>query len=335
MLGIYRTTLALCVVISHFGGIRVGGLAVAAFFCLSGFLMTLLMQETYRDRIGAFALNRFLRLFPTYWAMMLLTLALILWGLTPSRRWVGIPEAETLLLDFLYIVWPLGKVHLVPSAWAVTIELLFYALIALGISSTKTWALAWLGFSVAAMAAINHLHSADSYLTYFSPFAGSVPFALGATLYHFRDRFPGSGKAVIAASALGAALFTFRFLNPGQIPHYLFLASMALLVVTLYHYGKKAPPMLGRIDQIIGHASYPIYLNHYAAAMLVNLVLPLHATLGVGIAVAAASVAMAAVSHLLIDSQIEKLRTAIRQRIPSSQSVPSGSSSALLTRGDT
>jgi peptidoglycan/LPS O-acetylase OafA/YrhL len=65
MFGTFRTILAALVVLQHFSPARlVGSMAVFAFFTLSGFLMTMLMDTTYRGRPEAFALNRFLRLYP-------------------------------------------------------------------------------------------------------------------------------------------------------------------------------------------------------------------------------------------------------------------------------
>lgn len=80
-MGILRFLLAISVVIAHsssiFGFDLVGGqIAVQAFFIISGFYMTLILNEKY---IGAnhsyrlFISNRTLRLYPVYWVVFLLT----------------------------------------------------------------------------------------------------------------------------------------------------------------------------------------------------------------------------------------------------------------------
>ena len=67
--GTYRTLLAIAVVATHFGGVNGFGLvAVFGFYSLSRFLMTLLVTGPYQGRRKAFLLNRFLRLYPLYWA---------------------------------------------------------------------------------------------------------------------------------------------------------------------------------------------------------------------------------------------------------------------------
>ncbi len=97
-MGILRLFLALSVVATHFGAIlnfnMVGGeLAVESFFIISGFYMSLILNEKY---IGAdrsyklFLTNRFLRLYPIYWAVLLLTFLLYVLQAANSGHYPGI-----------------------------------------------------------------------------------------------------------------------------------------------------------------------------------------------------------------------------------------------------
>lgn len=78
MFGTYRTFLALIVVVHHLISIPIiGHYAVHGFFILSGYLMTFVMNVSYGYSlrgIRAFSINRFLRLYPSYWVVLLLTL---------------------------------------------------------------------------------------------------------------------------------------------------------------------------------------------------------------------------------------------------------------------
>lgn len=69
MFGTYRTILALMVVFLHLGGVpRIGAYAVFGFYCLSGYLMTLIMQTTYGysfQGVIKYGINRFLRNYPS------------------------------------------------------------------------------------------------------------------------------------------------------------------------------------------------------------------------------------------------------------------------------
>lgn len=81
-MGTLRIILAISVVIAHsskiFGFEIVGGqIAVQAFYIISGFYMTLILNEKYigkNDSYKLFITNRLLRLYPIYWTVLLLTI---------------------------------------------------------------------------------------------------------------------------------------------------------------------------------------------------------------------------------------------------------------------
>jgi hypothetical protein len=71
ILNILRFILALCVVLYHFHGELAGDagrVAVVGFFLISGFLITLIVNETYPTPAHNwnFLVNRFLRIYPQY-----------------------------------------------------------------------------------------------------------------------------------------------------------------------------------------------------------------------------------------------------------------------------
>ena len=80
-MGIIRLLLALFVIVTHsesfFGFIFTGWqVAVELFFIISGFYMTMILNEKYVGD-GSYALfikNRFLKIYPTYWVVLFLTL---------------------------------------------------------------------------------------------------------------------------------------------------------------------------------------------------------------------------------------------------------------------
>ena len=83
-MGLFRLILALWVVINHgesFFGQKVpqSWAAVQCFFIISGFYMTLILNEKYTGpgSVKLFLTNRFLRLFPSYWAVLVFSLAVI------------------------------------------------------------------------------------------------------------------------------------------------------------------------------------------------------------------------------------------------------------------
>lgn len=78
-MGILRFILAISVVITHsspvFGVSIVGGqMAVQSFYIISGFYMSLILNEKYKKgSYKLFITNRFLRLYPIYWCVLILT----------------------------------------------------------------------------------------------------------------------------------------------------------------------------------------------------------------------------------------------------------------------
>src|SRR5437868_142228 len=79
-LSLFRFSLALMVMAEHLASIeppQTGRLAVEGFFCISGFLITMVARGPYEGRPIAFLSNRFLRIFPTYWACLAIGLAIV------------------------------------------------------------------------------------------------------------------------------------------------------------------------------------------------------------------------------------------------------------------
>src|SRR5277367_1645398 len=82
-MGLIRFILAISVVLAHsssiFGFNLVGGqIAVQSFYIISGFYMTLILNEKYvgiNNSYKLFITNRLLRLYPIYWTVIILTIS--------------------------------------------------------------------------------------------------------------------------------------------------------------------------------------------------------------------------------------------------------------------
>lgn len=81
-MGLIRLLLALSVVVTHCGeifglGLVDGHVAVESFYIISGFYMSLILNEKYVGVNGSYKLfitNRFIRLYPLYWVVLILSL---------------------------------------------------------------------------------------------------------------------------------------------------------------------------------------------------------------------------------------------------------------------
>ena len=93
-IGLIRTLLAVSVVLAHSALVRGyniadGTTAVQSFYVISGFYMALILNEKYnRPRgVALFASNRFLKLFPVYWLVLLVSMCVSFfchWRFGPS-----------------------------------------------------------------------------------------------------------------------------------------------------------------------------------------------------------------------------------------------------------
>lgn len=78
-MGVLRLLLAIAVIIAHCDAIPVlrpvsGSVAVEAFFIISGFYMSLILQEKYINKpYRLFITNRLLRIYPVYWGVLIAT----------------------------------------------------------------------------------------------------------------------------------------------------------------------------------------------------------------------------------------------------------------------
>src|SRR6266496_1806977 len=166
MFGTYRLLLAIMVVFQHLGGIEdVGGYAVFGFYALSGYLMTLILHQNYgysaKGR-SKYAVNRFLRIYPLYWTVALVSFVIVvIVGESFAQeyfRGLFLPSNGRAILQNLFIIFGRNSVpRLSPPAWALTVELFFYACIGLGLSKTKTRTWAWFIASVLYTIIVNAL----------------------------------------------------------------------------------------------------------------------------------------------------------------------------------
>ena len=171
-MGSIRTLLALAVVFGHadiylFTG---GMLAVQLFYVISGYLMSLILLSKSYDSLNAFYINRFLRLFPIYWVVAILTGCVYLAISTPSSQafwsvykslgvdslwliltnlvlfgqdWImftGVENGDFVLTSNFQnsevLVW---QGLLVPQAWTLGVELSFYLIAPFILRDKRRW----------------------------------------------------------------------------------------------------------------------------------------------------------------------------------------------------
>lgn len=281
MFGILRTLLAFNVVLLHIFSIpALGNYSVSFFFLLSGFLMTLIMHETYGYDAKGFRiywLNRILRLYPIYLVILSLTIAaLVVFPTVVKHPDLFLPSSFIEWLANLTMLFPEIVPHrfeprLVPPSWALTNELIFYLLISIGISKTSFRTYIWLMISVAYYVFTYYYYDIETY-RYSAIFASSLPFALGASLYWLQKsiqikRISFLWIIVLYLFFVLNALYASKY-TPSlkQAPIYVNLVIAFVLVFLLYNF--KINTKLKKWDTYVGYYSYPIYLAHYLAVII-------------------------------------------------------------------
>ncbi len=281
MFGILRTLLAINVVLLHIFNVpTLGNYSVSFFFLLSGFLMTLIMHESYgytKNGFRTFWLNRGLRLYPSYWFILVITIIMIITfpSVTSRHSAIFMPDSIANWLSNLSMIYPEVLPHrynprVVPTSWALTNELCFYLLISLGISKTFKRTIVWVILSI--------LYYILTYLYYDIPtyrygaiFASSLPFALGAMLYWINKKIELKNVSLSLIIILYICFWINAFVTTrfsaylSDFPIYLNMVIAFFLIFLLYNF--KTNKYWRRKDYHIGMFSYPLYLSHYLVAI--------------------------------------------------------------------
>jgi len=336
MLDVYRFILALCVVQGHLAGAgrSAPGLswqAVFSFYVLSGFLMSLILNQDYGFTAGGlvrFAVNRWLRLFPIYYAVIVLTaLYIALIGpLTQLNGAMTLPSTGAAVFANLAIVTLTGfnfapeMQRLSPTTWSLAIEIFCYVLLAVYFAQSRARLLFMLivGVGVAAVQIYIDFDQPDyGFQDHYSVLqAGLIPFALGGLAYFYRGArfydYSGAklgllGLLFLANFALGywsdfhkyvSGLYVVAVLNVMLVP--------MLFTQTAKHSWQK----------ILGGLSYPIFLCHWLVGTLIVIYVPAIGGRGYML-FAAGTVGSVLLSLLLyygVDRSIQALRTSVKRQ---------------------
>lgn len=291
MFGILRTVLALYVVLLHIFNIpTLGNYAVSFFFLLSGFLMTLIMHNTYYFDVKGFKLfwlNRILRLYPIYFVVLVLSIIVILCNteiilnkamfLSNSiSNWF-----QNITMLYFDIVPHRIQPRMVPTSWALTNELVFYFLISLGISKTFKRTLVWLLISISYYVFTYLYYNLDTFRYSAIP-ASSLPFAMGAMVFWLQNYYANRIKRISNRSFILISLVSFLFFNLNAVyfskmevfKSFAIYINLLLSFLTIWSlYNLKGNKRILKFDNSVGAYSYPIYLSHYFVVFLYVLLL--------------------------------------------------------------
>jgi peptidoglycan/LPS O-acetylase OafA/YrhL len=253
---------------------------VDIFFCVSGFVMSMLAARTERADAGTFIINRFARLLPPYWFFTTVVFAVFL--IHPGFNAAGLTgdsavDAPRLVKSLLLI--PQYKLPVLTVGWTLVHEFLFYYLVALLIFVKQGRRLAPILAAIAGVGvALSFSNIRLLYGYALSPFY--VEFFAGALAYRLHSKtssFYPEAQCAIAISlyfGVSALIDNYKvFSMPSLIQVFGFglmgflLLSGMMGVDAKYDLKKFAP---ARLLARIGDGSYSLYLSHWFVLSLIG-----------------------------------------------------------------
>lgn len=305
-MGLLRLLLALSVIIGHSGSVLgyvllPAQFSVLVFFILSGFYMSLVINEKYdlmTEGVKTFYKNRFIRLYPTYFVVLAATIAIqnvfqeqnVFFN--PSPKLDIFQRVSYIALNLAVFGQDIvssfdNRFHSFPNhpvsiGWTIGTEALFY-MIAPFVVKRKGWKIA-LYLALASLAVRLSLLGFRPDPSRYRLFPSTLIFFLmGYASYLIYKQIQDEPRALWLGKGLfwgGAILVSLRLaiwgvLLPNHVnldsPFYwIIYVSVMYLAPFLFVYTKNS-----RIDNYIGQITYPIYICHGVVTYLVRSVLNL------------------------------------------------------------
>jgi peptidoglycan/LPS O-acetylase OafA/YrhL len=275
-LGGFRLILAIMVVATHTlhypaGWPNIGGVAVAVFFFISGFLMPLAFESNYkfdhfRDRAAHFWLNRFFRIYPWYWLSIMLPLALVLLKGPRNAAQESYFEPTVLLQNFLLLglnqeqLWG-HYIRYNNPAWTLDIELQYYLLVpALVWAYARAPVMSIFGMALASLTSL-YLMAVPAGITGIDwSFLASSSLFIGGFLYFQAIK----SKLVQRTGYLPLAGAAFLLVS-AWLPDPIRLAgiTLGLILIAAHLLNIELRSKEGGVSRFLGNLSYPVYIFHF------------------------------------------------------------------------
>lgn len=293
--GTYRAVLAFLVIPQHIGSpVLTGTAAVYAFFALSGYIITEVMEQTYRGRAAAFVVNRALRIGVPFLAALGMAICATAFA---GGGDFSIDNIAANVFALLPGIQP--SQSFMPYAWAIQVEIMFYgAMTIAAIFGAPLLPFAALGFVV-------YVATGELGVLAYAPY-----FAFGVMCAH--RRWFMATIALLAGLAVAPGLFDGNALGgltkSQSAAHTVLLAIMLMAIPILG--GARLPERYTAADKLLGNLSYPIYLTQHAAIVAISAT-ALEGATHVA-AVFAATIALALALDVMVERPLALLRRKVR-----------------------
>lgn len=245
-----------------FGGFfDFGHAGVEFFFVLSGFIVAYIHARDigHPDRLGRYVRNRFVRVYPVYWIILVGFLALTTLGFSTS-----VTVTPSMISSAFLLIGPETQPTVLAVAWTLFHEIAFYAVFGVAIVMPR------IGFAVVGvwLTGIAAAVAGRGFLPAYLGQPINLLFLLGVGSWWITTRWERSlplAYAFIGAAcilALGIEnVFNPVFSQTGR--QLLFGTASAMVIVALVAAERRQAIKIPAILSLLGAASYSMYLVHF------------------------------------------------------------------------
>jgi peptidoglycan/LPS O-acetylase OafA/YrhL len=312
--GLFRMMLATAVVVNHMTVLQIGRGAVMLFFVLSGYWVSALWARTDGPhRVATFLLNRALRIWPLYLAVMLMCAVIA-------------HHLPDLVEIFLFGIASASFPRLIGAEWSLDIEMQFYVLLPLLVMLRERLSrLMWIALMLGCAYVGWRLESGPGIVTVvkFLP-AFAIGMELQRTQWKPSDRL---AHGSLAAFAILSAAQMYVSQVHGPLVHRIFGdwdwdAIFAIWVIVLIPYlAASVHRPSDAEDRQLGDLSYPLYLVHRPVLVWMEAVHDWRTATSVFIALGI-MVALTTIFWIAVDRPAERFRKQLLAARPFSGRYP-------------
>lgn len=248
---------------------KYGYLGVDLFFMISGFVI---FMSALNSDITKFMISRFSRLYPAYWACLLLTASVLLFWGAPGH----IPSISEILFNLTMFHGFFGIPHVDGVYWSLIIELKFYILIGIillfnSIKYIKFFALLLLGIAIAQLLFPFKDVSFPIKILYFMTFPKWSSYFIAGMFFFLLYKEGYKWKYVLAIVACYLTSLTYAFekvdyMNEAYTHEFsymtvgIFISSFYLLFYLIS--SERLDFINKKYFLTLGAITYPLYLIH-------------------------------------------------------------------------
>ncbi|MCB2295312.1 acyltransferase [Clostridium algoriphilum] len=250
--------------ISYLNGIfKFGFIGVDLFFIVSGFI---LLYTRKKESVGKYLVKRFVRIYPLYW--VILSCVIILMFIIPNAGNGGQKNIVFLLKNIFLI--PDKSLFMIPQAWTLSYEILFYLMFLTTMASNKKIAKIVIElWTVGCLVnTIGNFNNANLFIkVMFNPV--NLEFLIGGMIYFLIIKYKESitrkicNISIVVGLMLTCFFATLIYFDKPYLSRILIGLSLALIIFGVIVKNIKYECKYNKFLIYIGNASYSIYLTHF------------------------------------------------------------------------